>query len=139
QTDQEGATCADARARKRRRFAFPDDFNAGLRRFRDRIRRMEGKGTPAGRVIEALDEIRVQVSPEWGAAKVTVFFWFLLEPDKISDFEATHQIVRDWMSAINLSGAFVLADPAFEIVEPRDMTVDHYQASHALDYDDLSP
>ena len=43
------------------------------------------------------------------------------------------------MSAVNLSGAFVLADPAFIVVEPQEMTVDYYQASRALDYGDISP
>jgi len=43
------------------------------------------------------------------------------------------------MSAVNLTGAFELAAPAFGIVEPQDMTVDQYQTSHALDYDDISP
>jgi hypothetical protein len=138
-TDRERATFADALARKRRRFAFPDDFNGGLRRFRDRLKRAEGKATPDGRLIEALDEVRVQASPSWEAAPVTVFFWFLLEREKISDFDAAHRIVQGWMSTINLPGAFALADPAFEIVEPQDMTVDHYQTSYALDYDDISP
>ena len=40
---------------------------------------------------------------------------------------------------MNLSGAFALAEPAFDVVEPQDMTVEQYQASHALDYDDISP
>jgi hypothetical protein len=73
-TDRERATFADALARKRRRFAFPDSFNLGLRRFRDRIKKAEGKATPAGCLIAALDEIRVQASPSWVGAKVTVFF-----------------------------------------------------------------
>src|SRR6266478_10170973 len=103
--DGERATFADALARKRRRFAFPDGFNAGLRRFRDRIKRVEGKVTPDGGLLVALDEIRVQASPNWDAAKVTVFFWFLLEREKISDFDAAHRIVQGWMSAKIAKGA----------------------------------
>jgi len=137
-TDKERATFAEALARKRRRFAFPDGFNAGLRKFRDRIRRAEGRGT-AGHLVAALDEIRVQPFPNWDAAKVTVFFWFLLEPQKITDFDSARKIVEGWMGAIGLSGPFTLGDPAFDIVEPRDMTVDQYLSSHALDYDDISP
>jgi hypothetical protein len=63
----------------------------------------------------------------------------LAEEAKIPDFDAARGIVQGWMSAVNLSGAFVLADPAFIVLEPQDMTVDYYQASHALDYDDISP
>ena len=138
-TDRERATFAEALARKRGRFAFPDEFNVGLRGFRDRVRRVEGKKTPAGDLVAALDEIRVQASPHWGAAKVTVFFWFLAEPAKIADFNAARGIIQGWMNAMNLSGGFALAEPAFDVVEPQDMTVEQYQASHALDYDDISP
>jgi hypothetical protein len=138
-TDRERATFAEALARKRGRFAFPDEFNVGLRGFRDRVRRVEGKKTPAGDLVAALDEIRVQVSPHWGAAKVTVFFWFLAEPAKIADFNAARGIIQNWISAINWSGGFAPADPAFTVLEPQDMTVEQYQASHALDYDDISP
>jgi hypothetical protein len=138
-TDRERATFAEALARKRRRFAFPDEFNAGLKRFQHRIKRAEGKATSEGRVVDSLEEIRVQASPEWGAAKVSVFFWFLAEREKIADFNAARGIVQNWMSIISWPSRFALADPAFEVLEPKDMTVEQYQASHALDYDDLSP
>jgi hypothetical protein len=101
--------------------------------------RAEGKTTAEGRVVAALNEIRVQASPNWDAATVTVFFWFLAEREKITDFETARGVVHGLMSTVNLSGAFVLAVPSFSIVEPQDMTVDQYQASDALDYDDISP
>jgi hypothetical protein len=90
-------------------------------------------------LLAALDEIRVQASPDWGAAKVSVFFWFLAEREKIADFNAARGIVQNWMSTISWPSRFALADPAFEVLEPQDMTVEQYQASHALDYDDISP
>lgn len=138
-TDRERATFAEALARKRRRFAFPDEFNAGLRKFRDRLRRVEGKKTPDGNVLAALDEIRVQASPDWGAPNVSVFFWFLTERDKIADFAAARGIVANWLGTISWPERFALADRAFEVLEPKDMTVEQYQSSHALDYDDISP
>jgi hypothetical protein len=138
-TDRERATFAEALARKRGRFAFPNEFNNGLKKFKERLNRAEGKKTPAGDLLAALDEIRVQASPNWGAAKVLVFFWLLAEREKIADFDAARDIVQNWMSTISWPEGFALADPAFEVLEPRDMTVEQYQASHALDYDDLSP
>lgn len=138
-TDRERSTFAAALARKRGRFAFPDEFNRGLSKFRDRLKRAEGKKTAEGDLLAALDEIRVQASPEWSAAKVIVFFWFLAEPEKISDFNASRDIIQGWMGTINWSGTFVLAGEAFEVLEPQDMTVEQYRGSHALDYDDISP
>jgi len=138
-TDRERVTFAEALARKRQRFAFPDEFNNGLSRFKDRLKRAEGRKSPVGDLLAALDEIRVQASPEWGAAKVSVFFWFLAERERIADFDAARGIVQDWMGTVSWPERFALADPAFAVVEPQDMTVEQYQVSHALDYDDISP
>jgi hypothetical protein len=138
-TDRERATFAEALARKRGRFAFPNEFNNGLSRFKDRLKRAEGKKSPAGDLLAALDEIRVQANPDWGAAKVLVFFWFLAEQEKIADLDAARRIVQNWISTISWTDRFVLADPAFAVLEPQDMTVEQYQGSHALDYDDISP
>jgi hypothetical protein len=90
-------------------------------------------------VVDALEEIRVQANPDWDAARVTVFFWFLAEREKIADFDAARRIVQSFISVVNWSDRFALAEPAFDILEPQDMTVEQYQASHALDYDDISP
>jgi hypothetical protein len=87
----------------------------------------------------ALDEIRVTASPNWDAAKVTVFFWFLLEPESVADFDSARRVIGGWMKMVTFSGPFSLADPAFDIVEPQDMTAADYLNSHALDYDDVSP
>lgn len=138
-SDRERATFAEALVRKRGRFAFPGAFNEGLRKFSVRLKRTEGKATPEGNLIAALDDIRVQASPNWGAEQVTVFFWFLLEREKISDFGSAYGIVQGWMKTVSWAGGFVLADPAFAIVEPQDIILDQYQASHAVDYDDISP
>ena len=138
-TDAERRTFAEALARKRQRFAFPDGFNLGLRKFRDRIKRSEGKATPEGHLIGALDEIRAKPSPNWDAPKVTVFFWFLLEPQRVTDLDTARKVIENWMKMISLPNSFALADPSFDMVEPQDMTVDDYLNSHALDYDDVSP
>jgi hypothetical protein len=138
-TDPERSAFAEALARKRQRFAFPDGFNTGLRKFRDRIKRSEGKATPEGHLIGALDEIRVKLSPNRDAPRVTVFFWFRLEPQRVTDLDTARKVIENWMKMISLSSPFALADPAFDMVEPQDMTVDDYLNSHALDYDDVSP
>jgi hypothetical protein len=138
-TDYERADFAKALARKRQRFAFPNGFNPCLKKFRDRIKSKEGKTTPDGRLIAALDEIRVQSSPHWDADKVTVFFWFLLKAGTTIDFDVSRTVVDNWISLTNFTPPFVLASPAFYLVEPQDMTVLDYLISYPLDYDDVSP
>jgi hypothetical protein len=52
-TDQDRVDFADALARKRQRFAFPDIFNAGLTKFRNRLKEKEGKASAEGALIAA--------------------------------------------------------------------------------------
>ncbi len=118
-TEQERATFADALVRKRGRFAFQDEFNAGLKRFRDRLKNLEGKKTPDGNLLAALDEVRVQAGPDWGATNVTVFFWFLAEREKIADLDVARGIVQNWMSEISWPDRFTLAHPAFIVSNHR--------------------
>jgi hypothetical protein len=138
-TDKERVAFAEALARKRKRFAFPDGFNTGLRKFRDSIKDKHGKNSSEGRLVDAIHEIRIQPNPGWGGQKVTVFFWVLLRQGVLQDFDTARADVKKWLSRVTLSGTFVLADPAFALVEPRDMTVEDYFNSYPLDYDDVSP
>jgi hypothetical protein len=137
--DQERVDFADALARKRQRFAFPDSFNAGLVKFRDRLKEKEGKASPEGSLIAALDQIRVQPNADWNALSVAVSLWFLLEPNAKIEFDASRSIIEAWVGRIRLSEPFSLTNPPFYLVERRDMTLDDYMQSYRLDYDDLSP
>lgn len=101
--DDERVAFAEALARKRQRFAFPDGFNTGLRRFRDRIRDKAGKATPEGRLIEAIDHVRVQAVPNWDGAGVRVFFWFLLKSGEDIDFDASRLVIQNWMGRVALT------------------------------------
>ena len=137
-TDDERVAFAEALARKRLRFAFPNGFNTCLTKFRTRIKRNEGKATDEGKLIAALDEIRIQPSPHWDADKITVLFWFLLEAGTAIDFDASRKVIDKWISLTDFTSPFALAHTAFNLVEPRDMTVQDYKNSYRLDYDDVS-
>ncbi len=138
-TDDERVAFAEALARKRLRFAFPNGFNTSLKKFRDRIKNKVGKPTTEGQLIAALDTIRVQASPCWDADKITLFFWFLLEAGTTIDFDAARKDIENWISLTNFTSPFALANPAFNVVQPQDMTVQEYLNSYPLDYDDVSP
>lgn len=138
-TDEERVAFAAALARKRHRFAFPNGFNTGLRKFRDNIKDKHGRDSSEGRLVDAIKEIRVQPDPGWGADVVKVFFWFLLYPDTVTDFATAFANAEKWMNRIKFESAFSLQDPAFSVVEPKDMTVEDYLTSFPLDYDDVSP
>ena len=137
-TDEERVAFADALARKRRRFAFPDGFNSGLIKFKDRLKDKRRKSSAEGRLIDALDHVRAAASPNWNSPQVTVMFWFLLRRAQDINFDQSRHVIEGWMKLITLSMPFALADRSFALVEQEDMTVRDYLASHPLDYDDLS-
>jgi hypothetical protein len=137
-TDDEKVSFAAALARKRQRFAFPQGFNAGLVKFKRRLKENREKSTAEGRLIGALDDIRAEPHPNWDGPQVTVLFWFLLARDQDIDLDESRRVIETWMRRVAFPMPFVLADPAFELVEQEDMTVRDYLASHPLDYDDLS-
>ena len=77
-TDEEARRFAQALARKRVRFAFPDDFNNLVRGLQERIGGKHDKTTDEGRALRSLREVRVTASPSWDDPdEVKVFFWFV--------------------------------------------------------------
>jgi hypothetical protein len=80
--DAESSAFARALARKRVRFAFPDDFTLAVAKLQERMKKKHDKDSPEGRALRALREIRVSASPSWDAAKVQMNFWFIRGPDE---------------------------------------------------------
>lgn len=75
--DADGRAFAQALARKRVRFAFPDDFTLLAKKLQARLGDKHDKNTDEGRGLRALREIRVCASPSWNAPSTEIFFWFI--------------------------------------------------------------
>lgn len=128
---------SEALARKRQRHAFPDDFNAFVRKLTDRVARKHGKASDEGRALQNLREIRVQASPSWAATNVTLMFWFIRE-----NSQATSE-GKSWADLLDAWLKLVPADGRFEIVEGQvttldDLTAAEYVNSDRLDLDHVS-
>lgn len=66
-------------ARRYQRFAFPDDFNRGMAKFRDKVKSRHGKPTSAdGRQLARVKQIRVEAIPSWQEETFDVEFYFIL-------------------------------------------------------------
>jgi hypothetical protein len=123
--------------RKRRRFAFPDDFTECAGRLQGRLKGKHGKGSAEGDALRALDEIRVRAEPNWDAAAVSLFFWFVRSVDQedINGSEwATH--CEKWLKLVKRSGRFVQVEGVVSTL--MDMTAQDYVDSVPLDLDQLS-
>ncbi len=123
-------------ARKRQRFAFPEDFVAFARPLEALLKR-QGKqaGAPMAH-IECLEEIRVIATPDWNASKVELQFLFVKsnDPPNGSDWSA---FVSSWMEALGSHPRFTIQSAIAGFL--RDFDAEAYTESDPLDLDALSP
>ncbi len=72
QNDEEIRAFGKALSRKCSRFAFPDDFNAFIRKLQKRMNDKHEKTSDEGLALRALREIRVQATPSWDAEETSL-------------------------------------------------------------------
>ncbi len=137
-TDEEARTFAQALARKRVRFAFPDDFNEQVRKLQARIEAKHDKLSDEGRALRALREIRVTGSPSWEEPKgLEVFFWFVRNDGDVTFEGRTWDgFLEAWKKLVPPHGRITKVEGV--VVALGDMTAHEYVSSDPLDLDYLS-
>ena len=135
--DTEKRRLATALARKRVRFAFPDDFTVLAKKLQSRLSDKHDKKSDEGRGLRALREIRVRAAPSWAVPGVDVFFWFIRNDDE-ADFEGKSwaDLLKEWLKLVPVSGRFKSVDGL--VVTLEDLTAKDYVESDPLDLDHLS-
>lgn len=137
--DQERREFADALARKRARFAFPDDFAIALQGVVRRLKEKHGRGTEEGALLRALQEIRVRAAPGWDAPEVRLTFLFILAADEPPPTQRDEEQVEDWLRRVDGSRRFRLdQDLPWRLCFLEDIHAREYVESDRLDLDDLS-
>ena len=136
EADDELRDFAGALARKRSRFAFPDDFVAATRNLQQRLIDVHNRQSDEGAHLRALREIRVRAAPSWDDGEVQLSWWFVKEADP-ADVQADWSTFLDqWLALFNQTGRFRLDPPIACRLE--DMTARDYVESDHLDLDRLS-
>ena len=135
--DSDARAFAQALARKRARFAFPDDFNDLAGKLQRRLFDKHEKNTPEGRGLRALREIRVQASPAWDGPEVALFFWFI-RYDVHVDFEGKSwaDLRAAWLNLVKKGGRF--SEVEGQVATLEDLSGADYVNSDPLDLDHLS-
>ncbi len=133
--DADRRAFAEALARHRARPAFPDDFNYAMHPVQDYLRKMHGKNSDEGALLESIGEIRVSASPHWGAESISVFFWFILDPKVSRPDKDRHRYVDVWLGLMKASNKYQ-ADGV--ICSLEDLKATDYVHSDRLDLDALS-
>jgi hypothetical protein len=136
-SDTDTRSLAEALARKRSRFAFPDDFNRFAQKLQKRMQDKHEKPTDEGEALRALREIRVSATPAWDADAIELIFWFIRTEtdDRFQDRE-WHEWLDSWLKLLPTSGRFSSVDGS--VVTLDDMTANEYIQSDRLDLDRLS-
>jgi hypothetical protein len=135
-TDQDQRDFAKALARKRARFAFPDDFVSLVEGFRDRITQKHAKGSPEGACLRSLREIRITATPSWDAMPVSLMFWFIVVEGVLPTADELRQQCGAWIGYLKPGDRFSSID--YDIVTLDDLSAREYLNSDLLDLDHLS-
>lgn len=134
ETDDQLRDFASALARKRSRFAFPDDFVAAAADLQRHLATRHNRQTAEGAHLRALREIRVRAAPSWDDGEVLLSWWFIKDADPAeADWAA---FLKDWLDLFDLTGRFRLDSSIACRLE--DMTARDYVESDRLDLDRLS-
>jgi hypothetical protein len=136
-TDAQARAFAAALARKRARFAFPDDFTTLVAKLQGRLSKKHDKTSPEGDALRRLREIRVHAAPSWDDKAVTLTFWFVRNDEDVT-FEGKNwaACVGEWLKLIPEGGRFVKVQGQVTTLE--DLTAADYVESDPLDLDHLS-
>ena len=137
-SDEELRAFAQSLARKRSRFAFPDDFVAAANRLQAHMVARHNRQTDEGAHLRALREIRVRAAPSWNAGQVRLTWWFVMDNDP-------HDVPADWAALLDRwlslfehgEGRRFHLDAAIAC-RLEDMTARDYVDSDRLDLDRLS-
>ena len=136
-SDAEGRVFAQALARKRVRFAFPDDFTFWVRKLQGRLIDKHDKNTQEGRALRALREIRVQAAPSWDSETVELMFFFIRDDEDVA-FEGKEwpTFLDAWLKLVPAIGRFASVHGQVSTLE--EITAADYVYSDPLDLDHLS-
>ena len=137
-SDEELRAFAQSLARKRSRFAFPDDFVDAASRLQAHMVARHNRQTDEGAHLRALREIRVRAAPSWKADQIRLSWWFVKDDDP-QDVPVDWSVLLDrWLDLFEQGegGRFRLDAPVACRLE--DMTARDYVDSDRLDLDRLS-
>ena len=136
-SDEEARNFARSLARKRSRFAFPDEFVEVVRPLRDWLISKHDKDSAEGRALRSLREIRVAADPSWDAAEVKLTFYFITNVD-VSGFEGKSwsDLTESWLDRLKKARRFQQIHGG--VTTLGGLTAQDYVDSDPLDLDHLS-
>lgn len=139
-SDQGRRNFASALERKFGRFAFPDDFDASIKRLRDRVwSRHDRTGSDVGKIYRSIAEVRFAAIPSWEASSPQIRLLALLEESekREANIESISAELEAELEKIVLPEGYVWDDPNFIVAEPKDLTGEDILYSDRVDFNFL--
>lgn len=134
--DDEGRKLTRAIVRKTGRFAFPNDIVDMLRGFESRIKEKHGKKSDEGKLLNALEEIRLIASPNWDHHAMDLEFLVVI-PESISDEDPILvSQLKQWRGLIAPTARVTSIE--FSLEKFSIMSAQRYLESDPMDFDHLS-
>jgi hypothetical protein len=135
--DEEIRALGLALARKRARFAFPDEFIKFVSKLQKRLKDKHDKNSDEGSALRALREIRVRANPNWNDSQVELMFWFIRDQEQL-DWRGSqwNELLEKWLELIPKTDLFHKVEGS--VVALEDITAKDYIESDPLDLDYLS-
>ena len=132
---------AAALERKFGQFAFPDDFNLAIERFRRRVwRRHDKTDSPIGAVYRSISEIRFRALPSWEADEREISVLAILDsksPLEVSE-QRIYEEVNTALAMVDWPTGYMWSNIKFQVASTDQLTVADYLTSVRGDFDYLS-
>lgn len=126
---------AQAIARKRNRFAFPDELVELLRALQKRIVNKHSKSSEEGKLLRELQEIRIAFTPALEAEEVSSLLYFIVADNSLIIQELEEQCTS-WIELINPTSKYISFDAI--VTSYNEISALEYTRSIPLDLDYLS-
>jgi hypothetical protein len=136
-SDEQIRNLSKALARKRVRFAFPNEFTHFVNPLQSKFQNKHSKQSDEGEALQALLEVRVRAAPSWDASEINLIFLFVRDEDEAT-FKGTNwsQLLDQWLKLVPASEKFTSVEG--QVLTLDDLTAKDYLESDPLDLDHLS-
>lgn len=135
-TDEEAEAFAQALSKKKKRFAFPDDFVLAFSELKKEIRSRYGKDSAKGRQMGLLKWIMVNAKPSWDSDAVDLHWKFIVGQDTDVEKTGLQKSVDEWMKLFDESGRFTTRSKL--ACKLSDFRALEYWESKLLDFESLT-
>ncbi|MCY4565774.1 MAG: hypothetical protein OXE40_15015 [Gammaproteobacteria bacterium] len=131
---------AAALERKFGQFAFPDDFDRAIAKFRERVwsRHSKGQSLP-GKVYRSLIQIRFRAVPDWSVAnrEISMIAVMWKRKDREATREEIHQELRQELAKIVWPTGYQWGDPDLLLGTAIELSAEDMMSSQRADFDYL--